>query len=80
MCLGFEHLTRTSAGLAASARDHDRARRCGFPEVVFCQGKTPAQVDAIAVEILSRADRVLLTYRATATDAIRSKRREVNSR
>jgi len=41
--------------------DHDRARRCGFPEVVFCQGKTPAEVAAIAVEILTRADRVLLT-------------------
>lgn len=41
--------------------DHDRARRCGFPEVVFCQGKTPADTAAIAAEILTRADRVLLT-------------------
>lgn len=41
--------------------DHDRARRCGFPEVVFCQGKTPADAAAIAEEILTRADRVLLT-------------------
>ena len=48
--------------------DHDRARRCGFPEVVFCQGKTPADVAAIAVEILTRADRVLLT-RADAAHA-----------
>jgi len=41
--------------------DHDRARRCGFPEVVFCQGKTPDDAATIAVEILTRADRVLLT-------------------
>ena len=41
--------------------DHDRARRCGFPEVVFCQGKTPADAAAIAEEILTRSDRVLLT-------------------
>jgi NCAIR mutase (PurE)-related protein len=41
--------------------DHDRARRCGFPEVVFCQGKRPDDAAAIAAEILTRADRVLLT-------------------
>ena len=41
--------------------DHDRAQRCGFPEVVFCQGKTPSDTAAIAKEILSRSDRVLLT-------------------
>ena len=48
--------------------DHDRAARCGFPEVVFCQGKQPAQVVAIALEILARAPRVLLT-RAEAEHA-----------
>ncbi len=41
--------------------DHDRSRRCGFPEVVYCQGKTPEQARDIATEILSRAPRVLLT-------------------
>jgi len=41
--------------------DHDRARRCGFPEVVFCQGKSPADAAAIAAAILARSDRVLLT-------------------
>lgn len=48
--------------------DHDRNRRCGFPEVVFCQGKTPTDAAAIAVEILSRADRLLMT-RATFAHA-----------
>lgn len=45
--------------------DHDRASRCGFPEVVFCQGKTPDQVRSISKEILSRSD-VLLATRAQA--------------
>lgn len=45
--------------------DHHRAVRCGFPEVVFCQGKTPEQVSDISREILSRTD-VLLATRATA--------------
>jgi len=44
--------------------DHHRALRCGFPEVVFCQGKTPEQVLAVMREVLERADVVLAT-RAT---------------
>lgn len=53
--------------------DHDRNRRCGFPEVVFCQGKTPADAAAIAVEILSRADRLLMTRATVAhADAVRA--------
>lgn len=46
--------------------DHDRARRCGFPEVVFCQGKEPAQAAAIAEEILGRSDRLLMTRASPA--------------
>ena len=44
--------------------DHHRAVRTGFPEVVFCQGKTPAQVAAITSEILAVGD-VLLATRAS---------------
>lgn len=44
--------------------DHHRAVRCGFPEVVLCQGKRPADIGAIAATLLERSDRVLLT-RAT---------------
>jgi NCAIR mutase (PurE)-related protein len=45
-----------------SARvDHHRALRTGFPEVIFCQGKTAAQVSAIAAEILAHGDVVLAT-------------------
>jgi len=54
--------------------DHHRAVRTGFPEVILCQGKTPAQVATIAQEILAHGD-VLLATRATpehfaATQAI----------
>ena len=45
--------------------DHDRARRCGFPEVILGQGKTAEQVAAIFAELARRADRVLAT-RTTA--------------
>ncbi|MEM7201277.1 MAG: nickel pincer cofactor biosynthesis protein LarB [Planctomycetota bacterium] len=48
--------------------DHDRASRCGFPEVVYCAGKEPPQAVAISEEILSRSPRVLLT-RATEAHA-----------
>jgi len=48
--------------------DNHRALRCGFPEVVFCQGKSPAQVAAIATELLARGDVVLAT-RATPEHA-----------
>ena len=41
--------------------DHQRASRCGFPEVVLCEGKEPGDVAAIAATILERAPRCLLT-------------------
>ena len=41
--------------------DHDREGRCGFPEVVFCQGKTAEQVANIVAEILTRSEVVLAT-------------------
>jgi len=44
--------------------DHHRALRCGFPEVIYCRGKTTAQIVAIAREILAR-DSDLLATRAT---------------
>ncbi len=44
--------------------DTDRRRRCGFAEVIYGQGKTPAQVAGIAVELL-KTEPVLLVSRAT---------------
>ena len=41
--------------------DHHRALRKGFPEVVFGQGKTPEQTARLAVALLGRSDRLLVT-------------------
>jgi NCAIR mutase (PurE)-related protein len=49
------------AGRVEARVDHDRASRCGFPEVIFCQGKTPEQVASIAAELLTRSEVVLAT-------------------
>lgn len=50
--------------LGYASLDHHRSLRLGFPEVVFCQGKTPAQVAEIFGRLARRAPRVLGT-RAT---------------
>jgi NCAIR mutase (PurE)-related protein len=44
--------------------DHHRALRKGFPEVIFSQGKTPAQVALIMQKLAARNDRVLATRAA----------------
>ncbi len=44
--------------------DHHRALRCGFPEVIFCPGKTDEQVAAIAERIVASGSDLLAT-RAT---------------
>jgi pyridinium-3,5-biscarboxylic acid mononucleotide synthase len=41
--------------------DHHRARRQGFPEVVFGQGKTPEQIARIARAIVERGHSLLIT-------------------
>ena len=41
--------------------DHHRELRCGFPEVIFCQGKEPADLTEIAASILARSPRLLAT-------------------
>ncbi|WP_052866795.1 nickel pincer cofactor biosynthesis protein LarB [Streptomyces niger] len=45
----------TLAGVAEL--DHDRAARRGYPEAVYCEGKTPAQVAAIAAAVRHRYPR-----------------------
>lgn len=41
--------------------DHHRALRTGFPEVIFCQGKTPEQIRRIARCLLGAQGRLLAT-------------------
>ncbi len=50
--------------------DHDRSARKGFPEVIFGIGKSPDQVAAIAVSILERSQRLLITK--TSQEAFRA--------
>ena len=47
--------------LSFATIDHHRALRTGFPEVVYCAGKTPAQAAAIARRVWERSGRVLAT-------------------
>jgi pyridinium-3,5-biscarboxylic acid mononucleotide synthase len=41
--------------------DHDRARRRGYPEAVYCEGKTPSQVIAVAREVRASGTTTLFT-------------------
>jgi len=41
--------------------DHDRARRRGYPEAVYCEGKTPGQVSAVARAIEASGTTTLFT-------------------
>lgn len=59
--------------------DTHRALRQGFPEVIFCEGKSPEQVAGIAERILAGSSRLLATratpavyerIRALAADAV----------
>ena len=54
--------------------DHHRSLRKGFPEVVFGQGKTPAQISSIAEAILSHSQRLLVTRAShKAFEAVKEK-------
>jgi NCAIR mutase (PurE)-related protein len=52
--------------------DHHRSIRQGFPEVVLGLGKTPAQIAAIAAEIVAHGSTLLVTRASSeAYDAVR---------
>jgi len=67
----LRHLPYENLGFARM--DNHRALRQGFPEVIFCQGKTVEQVTAIAGRILERHGTLLAT-RATIemADAVKT--------
>ncbi len=53
--------------------DHHRAIRHGMPEVVFGAGKTPEQIEQIALRLVDKESNVLITRATeTAADRIRS--------
>lgn len=55
----LKDLPYTSLGFARL--DHHRALRTGFPEVVFCPGKTPEQAAAAVEALAARHGRVMAT-------------------
>ncbi|SHN14489.1 nickel pincer cofactor biosynthesis protein LarB [Cryptosporangium aurantiacum] len=56
--------------LAAFAElDLGRTARRGYPEAIYCEGKTPSQVGAIAAAVRGRPDIVTLFTRASAAHA-----------
>jgi len=64
--LSVEHAVRELKHLPFQVLPHaridsHRALRCGFPEVIFCPGKRPADIAAIAKAILRGSDRLLAT-------------------
>jgi pyridinium-3,5-biscarboxylic acid mononucleotide synthase len=53
--------------------DHHRSVRQGFPEVILGLGKTPAQIAAIAAEIVGRGSTLLVTRASEAAfEAVRA--------
>jgi NCAIR mutase (PurE)-related protein len=71
------------ADLGFARVDTHRSLRCGFPEVIFCEGKRPAEVAAIAARLLAEGPRILATradhaaaeaIREIAPDAVRNER------
>jgi NCAIR mutase (PurE)-related protein len=46
--------------------DHHRALRTGYPEVIFCQGKTLAQIKGIVERMMAHDDSNILATRVTA--------------
>lgn len=55
-----------SVGSIHARVDLDRGRRCGFPEVIFAQGKTDEQVASIVGRLLEHSDVVLATRVTTS--------------
>jgi hypothetical protein len=64
--IGVDEACRRLAGwrheaLPFATIDHHRALRNGFPEVVYCQGKTAGQAAAIAARVWERSGQLLAT-------------------
>jgi NCAIR mutase (PurE)-related protein len=70
----LQQLSAMSAeSLGFATIDHHRELRQGFPEVIFCSGKTPSQVATIAGRIV-RGGSVLLATRADRPHFVAVKR------
>ena len=45
--------------------DHDRAKRQGFPEVIYCAGKTNEQIADIFAHLYQKSEQNIIASRAT---------------
>lgn len=61
----LRHLPFEDLGFAKV--DHHRSLRCGFPEVIFCQGKTVDQVLAIVGRMVHHGSTILATRASLET-------------
>ena len=61
-----EHWEPDEALTAYLELDHDRTRRRGYPEAVFCQGKTTEQVGAMARAVRASGTTTLFTRASSA--------------
>lgn len=76
----MELLQQTATETTAFASlDHHRELRQGFPEVIFCEGKTTGQVAALAMRIQLKGS-VMLATRASLTHFTAVKRRVRDAR
>jgi len=55
------HTEGSTTSLEAVSLDLDRARRCGFPEVIYGEGKPAETIADIAARLLAAGQRVLAT-------------------
>jgi NCAIR mutase (PurE)-related protein len=60
-CKAIAECAPSEAAPPIATVDVDRAARCGFPEVIFGEGKSAATIAAIAGELLQRGQPVLAT-------------------
>ncbi len=51
--------------------DHDRERRCGWPEMIYGQGKTAEQIAAIMARLRETAEKNIMATRCTAAQYAR---------
>jgi NCAIR mutase (PurE)-related protein len=52
---------RSVAELGYATVDLHRRQRCGYPEVIFCEGKTPAWVEAVVRQLIEARQDCLAT-------------------
>jgi NCAIR mutase (PurE)-related protein len=57
--------TATVADLGFAHVDLHRSQRCGFPEVIFCEGKTPEWVEAVVRKLIEAGQDCLATRVST---------------